>query len=145
MVEYIHAMATIDGGEGLLAIVLRNKDASWSRGRQCKFYTEPNNPLQLGFIRYGPHDEVKPHAHIPCKRTTEQTQEVLFVRYGSITVTIYDGMGNVVKSVTLTRGECILLIAGGHSLQAYDNAEIIEVKNGPYIGREQDKVEFPNE
>lgn len=140
MVEYIRANPSIEGHEGLLAIVIKNNES-----RLSGFFTEPNNPLQMGLLRYVPNHEVMPHVHLPRVRVTEQSQEVLFVRKGSLTVSIYSGNGELVKRVTLSSGDCILLVAGGHSLRTYDHTELIEIKMGPYQSRDNDKVDFPTE
>lgn len=139
METYIYAPDKIEGGEGLLAIVSRNRP-TYDKPSGATFLTEKDNPLQLGILRYKAHDEVKPHVHLSRSRTTERTQEVLFVRYGCVTVTIYTSEGEKVRTVTLTGGDCILLIAGGHSLLSYGGAEVVEVKLGPYTGRENDKT-----
>lgn len=139
MVEYIRANPSIEGSDGLLAIVIKDKS------RLDGFFTEPNNPLQLGLIRYPPNRTIAPHIHLPRMRITEQSQEVLFIRQGTLTVNVYAGNGELVKRVTLSSGDCILLVAGGHSLQTYSDTELIEVKMGPYTNRENDKIEFPTD
>lgn len=140
MIEYIRANPSPEGNDGLLAIVVKHDEQ-----RLGGFFTEPNNPLQLGLIRYPPNHEINPHVHLPRVRITEQSQEVLFVRKGSLTISIYSGNGELVKRVTLSSGDCILLMAGGHSLRTYDHTELIEIKMGPYESRDSDKVDFPTE
>lgn len=143
MIERIYAPAHIDGGEGLLAIVVRARNHIVVDPPSISFLTEPDNPLQLGVINYKPGQSVPAHIHLPNKRTVELTQEVLFIRKGTITVNMYTGRGDSAGFVTLNRGDVIMLVAGGHSLLSYDDSEIIECKVGPYVGRERDKVEFP--
>jgi mannose-6-phosphate isomerase-like protein (cupin superfamily) len=41
----------------------------------------------------------------------------------------------------LESGDVILLIKGGHGFEVLEELEMIEVKQGPYLG-EQDKVRF---
>ena len=41
----------------------------------------------------------------------------------------------------LEQGDVILLAFGGHGFKIIDDAEIIEVKQGPYAG-EKDKIRF---
>lgn len=141
MIEWLRAPADIDGGEGLLAIILRG-DSGVSRNRIPMFVTEQDNPLQVGIIQYDADDQVTPHRHLPHKRTTERTQEVLIVRSGTIAVTVYTSDGMFVDTVTLVRGDVIVLIGGGHSLRSISESEIVEVKSGPYAGRDMDKVEI---
>jgi hypothetical protein len=143
MIERIYAPAHIDGGEGLLAIVVRGRSNGVIDPPGIQFITERDNPLQLGVINYSAGQIVQAHVHLPNKRTVELTQEVLFVRKGTITVNIFTGHGDSAGYVTLSRGDVILLVAGGHSVIAYDSAEVIEIKQGPYSGKDRDKVEFP--
>jgi hypothetical protein len=39
----------------------------------------------------------------------------------------------------MNMGDTILLIAGGHGFDILEDSKIIEVKQGPYEGAEQDK------
>lgn len=145
MLEYISDNASIDGSAGLLAIVLKiGRETIEERAK--KFFTEKDNPIQLGLLHYGINEEVPAHIHLPrTRRGFEETQEVLFIRKGCVSVSIYSPNGNLIKTVTLSEGDCILLMAGGHSLRTYSQSEIIEVKLGPYTGRENDKIDFPIE
>lgn len=142
MIEHIYAPAHIDGGEGLIAIVIHAPNDKEITPPGIQFITTPTQPLQLGLINYGPNQTVAPHVHLSQMRMIEQTQEVLFVRRGVISITLYTGIGEEIKCITLTKGSVIMLCGGGHSVLSYDNAEIVEVKNGPYYGRDKDKIEF---
>ncbi len=145
MIEYIRAPAHIDGGEGLIAIVVRmpkdNRD--YPTSHKAQFLTEPSNPLQMALIDYKGNDRVEAHIHHPVTRTIERTQEALFIRKGTITVTLYTSRGEHVQYVTLCRGDVILLMGGAHSIVSYDSAQVIEIKTGPYISRELDKIDIP--
>jgi hypothetical protein len=143
MIEYIQAPPNIDGGEGLLAIVIHCPKDKEPRTAGAQFVTDKEQPLQLGVISYKAGQSVNAHVHYPRVRVIERTQEVLFIRSGIVTVYIYTGCGELVRFVTLKRGDCVMFVAGGHGLYSYDNAEIIEVKTGGYIDREHDKLEFP--
>ncbi|MCX6327803.1 MAG: hypothetical protein NT144_14345, partial [Bacteroidia bacterium] len=45
------------------------------------------------------------------------------------------------ESRLLIQGDVILLAAGGHGFEMIEPSEIIEIKQGPYVG-ERDKVRF---
>lgn len=140
MIEYINSPATPEGSAGLLAIVVRHNTNVFGTPRGIRFLTDKMNPLQLALINYNPSDEVKAHRHLPIERKTEVTQEVLFVRSGTITVCLYTEDGTPVDYVTLTKGDVILLMGGAHSLKTYTNSEVVEVKSGPYLSRALDKI-----
>ena len=47
-------------------------------------------------------------------------------------VKIYDDSKQLIEQVTLTKGDSICLIAGGHGILTTKNCKFIEVKQGPY-------------
>ena len=53
----------------------------------------------------------------------------------------YDKKKVYLESITLEKGDIILLANGGHGFEMLENSEIIEVKQGPYVG-ESDKERF---
>lgn len=143
-VQKIYAPESLDGSEGLLAIILRYPGYRVHQ-RSTEFHTDKNSPLQLATIRFRSGDEIKPHYHLPRKRTLEQTQEVLTVIAGSIHVTVYCGFGTgreIVAQETLLPGDTIIFLSGGHSIRALDDSHVIEVKLGPYTERSEDKVDY---
>jgi hypothetical protein len=145
MIEYIKTEPDSDGnGNVTLAIVIyaRNIKEHHQVGRGRDFVTHTDNELQVGLLNFISNDVINPHMHHSRTRMVSRTQEVFFVRYGSLTVTLYDPLGYEVNQVTLTSGDVIVLLAGGHALRTYTNSEIVEVKLGPYVSREIDKKDF---
>ena len=53
----------------------------------------------------------------------------------------YDDEKNYLESRILESGDVILLAFGGHGFEMIEDSEIIEVKQGPYVG-EADKTRF---
>ncbi len=68
-------------------------------------------------------------------------QEVLFIRKGRLRVDFYDADQRYLESRILHPGDVILLIQGGHGFEVLEEVEMIEVKQGPYVG-ERDKTRF---
>jgi len=68
-------------------------------------------------------------------------QEVLFIKAGKVRVDFYNDQQDYLESRIIVTGDVILLAAGGHGFEMIEPSEIIEVKQGPYIG-ELDKVRF---
>ena len=133
--EYIRD-AHPDGGEGLLAIVIRSGQ---SPVPGCQFVTEPHHPLQVAVMRHERGHVVPPHVHLERPRTYTLTQEVLVVGSGVYRVTVYTSTGRKVQDVILATGDTVVLLAGGHSVRAITDGELLEVKTGPYGGRAADK------
>jgi hypothetical protein len=66
---------------------------------------------------------------------------VLFIRNGKLRIDFYDAEKTYLESRILEKGDVILLIQGGHGFEVLEDLEMIEVKQGPYVG-EQDKTRF---
>jgi len=84
---------------------------------------------------------IPPHVHNPVKREVEYTKEVLFIKSGVVRVDFYTDDKTYLESTILRAGDVVLLAFGGHGFEILEEAEIIEVKQGPYAG-EGDKVRF---
>jgi mannose-6-phosphate isomerase-like protein (cupin superfamily) len=84
---------------------------------------------------------IKPHVHNIVSREVHYTNEVLFIKSGKVRVDFYGANQGYRESRVLERGDIILLICGGHGFEMLEPTEMIEVKQGPYVG-EQDKVRF---
>ena len=56
-------------------------------------------------------------------------------------VDYYDDDRNYLESRVLNQGDVALLAYGGHGFEMLEDSEMIEVKQGPYVG-EMDKVRF---
>ena len=121
----------------LFAIIVR---ASY-RDRGIQFFTPDDFSQQLAYMRRPTGHLIEPHIHNPVPREVVYTQEVLFIRSGRLRVDFYDDERTWVESRELGAGDVILLAAGGHGFEVLDEAEIIEVKQGPYAG-DQDKTRF---
>jgi hypothetical protein len=72
--------------------------------------------------------------HNPVSRAVEFTQEALFLRRGRLRVDFYSEAGIYLESRELSAGDVILLIRGGHGFEVLEEIEMVEVKQGPYVG-----------
>jgi hypothetical protein len=84
---------------------------------------------------------VPPHTHNSVKRDVHFTQEVLVIKSGKVRVDYYDDDRSYLESRVLNQGDVVLLAYGGHGFEMLEDSEMIEVKQGPYVG-EMDKVRF---
>lgn len=105
------------------------------------FFTPSEYSQQLAFMRHTAGKEIQPHIHNPVPRQVTYTQEVLFIRRGILRVDFYSNDQNYLESRTLRKGDVILLIKGGHGFEVIEEVEMLEVKQGPYVG-EEDKTRF---
>jgi len=107
-----------------------------------RFFTPGSFSQQLGYMNRPKGHVVPPHDHNPVPRTIEWTQEALFIRRGRVRLDIYlPESREYFASHILKAGDVALLAHGGHGLVMLEQSEIIEVKQGPYVG-EMDKTRF---
>lgn len=121
----------------LLAIIIRSNFEK----EGISFFTPDDFSQQLGYMKRPSGYIIDPHVHNHVERKVTLTQEVLFIKSGKIRVDFFSEKKEYLQSSILTQGDVILLAAGGHGFEIIDNAEIIEVKQGPYCG-DADKTRF---
>ncbi len=124
-----------DGEE--LAVILRRE----FRADGIAFLTPNEYSQQLGYMNRPAGYVIPPHVHNPVAREVRFTKEVLFVRSGRVRVDFYTDARDYIESAVLRAGDVILLATGGHGFTMMEPTEMIEVKQGPYVG-EQDKTRF---
>lgn len=130
-------LVQIYNNQELLAIVIKNnytKDG-------VEFFTKEDSPQQIAFMKHNKGKKIDAHIHNVVKREISQTQEVLIIKKGSLRVDFYDEHRAYIKSYILDTGDLILLMNGGHGFKCLDEVEMIEIKQGPYLQKD-DKVRF---
>ena len=106
-----------------------------------EFFTPDDFSQQLAFMKHPKGKIIQPHLHNAVTREVHFTKEVLIVRKGTLLVDFFDDDKQFLESRELYSGDIILLAFGGHGFKCLDDVEMIEVKQGPYLG-EADKVRF---
>ena len=128
---------TITNKGQTLAIILRTT----YKEKGINFFTPNEFSQQLAYMNRPSGYEIQPHVHNAVQREVQFTKEVLFIKSGKVRVDFYDNEKNYLESRILVSGDVILLAFGGHGFEMIDDSEIIEVKQGPYVG-EADKTRF---
>ena len=105
------------------------------------FFSPDDLSQQLAYMRHPAGKIIQPHVHNPVPREVEYTQEVLFIKKGRLRVDFYNDHQEYLESRLLEAGDVILLVTGGHGFEVVEEIEMIEVKQGPYVG-EKDKTRF---
>ncbi len=142
MIQYIHDPDDVDGGEGLLALVIWRGHAP-PDGTAVEFLTSPTEPQQVAVICYPQGHVVPAHVHHEHERRVRRTTEVLVVQDGMLRVTVYSSRGREVQTVELGTGDVIALLSGGHRVEFLWSSTVLEIKQGPYAGsRQADKREL---
>ena len=128
----------IEHQDKTIAIILR-RDFSASASR---FFSPADFSQQFGFLVHRKGHTIPAHFHKKIQREITLTQEVLLIKKGEIQVNLYSGGQEFLTSRSLRAGDIIFLCSGGHGFTMLQDSEIVEVKQGPYSGRDSDKENF---
>jgi len=120
----------------VLVLILRNSE--FPRG--LNFHTSEKDFLQVATWNYPKGKKTIPHLHKIANRKVSRTQELVFLKKGKMKVRIFDEKGKFLRQKLLRTGDIIIFFWGGHSFEILENnTQVLEVKNGPYLGLEKDK------
>jgi hypothetical protein len=103
------------------------------------FLSKEEFPLQLGISSYKQGQKITPHIHLDRKIIVENIQEAIYIKNGQTVVNLYDKTKKLFQSVILSAGDLIFFIAGGHGFEMLQDTTLIEIKQGPYLGKNIDK------
>lgn len=122
-----------------VAFVLR--DNEWPRG--LSFITPDETFIQVGSWRYNAGKVLDAHVHKEYRRVATKTQEAVFVKQGKMKVTLYSQARAVAEEIVLRAGDLLVITEAGHGYEILENdTQILEVKNGPFVGVDVDKEKF---
>lgn len=114
---------------------------AWSEG--LGFYSNDEEFVQVGSWQYNKGKELLKHIHNQVERSVDRTQEVLYIRRGSIKARIYTLDEVFVEELTVKQGDTLILLNSGHGYEILeDGTQVLEIKNGPYLGAERDRRRF---
>lgn len=132
-------METIKNNDQIIAIIYRDDD--WIEG--LNFITPNELFIQVGSWWYNKGKKLDSHIHKDYAREAIRTQEMTYVKSGSMKVLLYDEEKNYLQSFILHEGDLAIFAYGGHGYEILeDDTKIIESKNGPFISVEKDKEKF---
>lgn len=101
---------------------------------QTRFVTPDHYYQQAGFIVYPKGGHIRRHAHLPLQRHLTGTPETLILRKGKIDIDLYAMDKSFLGTWTLSTGDIILLVSGGHQCRCLEDSVLLEIKQGPYTG-----------
>ncbi len=106
-----------------------------------EFFTPNEFSQQLAYMKHPKGKKIDAHTHNVIAREVSYTKEVLIIRKGKLRVDFYEDNQKYIESHIVEEGDIILLAFGGHGFECLEEVEMVEIKQGPYLG-EQDKVRF---
>lgn len=104
------------------------------------FFSPPESSFQFGLLAHQKGFVEPPHYHKAVARTIMDLQQMLVVQRGSLALELYSDEGVFLREIILRPGDAIVLIHGVHALRALEDYQCISVKQGPFMGTEQDKI-----
>lgn len=105
-----------------------------------RFFSPPESSFQFGLLAHEAGFEEAPHYHKPFERTIKDLQQMFVVQRGVVDVILYDDEGFLIDTVRLKQGDAIVLIHGVHAVKVIEDMQCISVKQGPFMGAENDKI-----
>lgn len=126
----------VQNGE-LIALII---DTAGDFRQGVHFISDEDWPLQLGLLAHPGGHSIPAHSHVERQTSGKiTTQEFLLLLNGRMDVDFYDAQGILFQSETLVSGQALLQVRGGHGFSFQEPSRIIELKLGPYLGKDKDK------
>jgi hypothetical protein len=111
---------------------------AWKDGLQ--FFSQDSEFVQFGTWGYPKDKNLLAHIHNEVKREVLWTQEVIYVRKGKLRAHIFNSKEEKIRDIDVHEGDIIVLLRGGHGYTVLEEGtQVLEVKNGPYVGPDKDR------
>jgi len=127
----------INHNDKILAIIIK---ADYQKDG-VEFFTPNDFSQQLAYMKHPKGKKIDAHTHNVIPREVSYTKEVLVIRKGRLRVDFYEEDQSYIESQVVSKGDVILLAYGGHGFECLEEVEMIEIKQGPFLG-DRDKVRF---
>jgi len=111
-----------------------------TRVSQTTFFSPPESSFQFGLLAHEAGFVEAPHFHREIQREINDLQQMFVVQRGVVAVQLYSDDKKLLKEVVLRAGDAIVLIHGVHAIKVVEDMQCISVKQGPFLGTENDKV-----
>jgi hypothetical protein len=104
------------------------------------FFSPPESSFQFGLLAHRAGFSEPPHYHKPFPREVVDLQQMFVMQRGEIVIELYSDEGDLLREINLRAGDAIVLIHGVHALRVLQDFQAISVKQGPFLGSENDKI-----
>lgn len=104
------------------------------------FFSRAESSFQFGLLAHEKGFVEQPHYHRPFERRICDLQQMFVVQKGVIAVELYSDDNCLIREVVLRKGDAIVLIRGIHAIRVLEDMQCISIKQGPFLGTENDKV-----
>ena len=100
-----------------------------------EFLTDDSSYQQVAYMGHPSGHKIIPHFHNKIERTVDYTCETLIIRKGILEVVLYENQIEKYR-FNMSAGDVITLFSGGHGFNVIEDVEMIEIKQGPFMGPE---------
>lgn len=121
---------------------IRYAEIIWAdtRVEKTTFFSPESSSFQFGLLAHKAGFQEPAHYHKPFERQINDLQQMFVVQRGVVVVELYNDQGKLLREITLGQGDAIVLIHGVHAIRVLEDMQCISVKQGPFLGTENDKV-----
>lgn len=102
------------------------------------FFSPEDFCMQVGLHNRPKDYDIAAHEHAPFENISIATQEVFYILKGKVRVGLFY-KGEKVEDVIMKEGYTIILNTG-HDLTFLEDTRMFEVKQGPYRGKDKEKI-----
>jgi len=132
-------MEVIQHDNRIISIIYRDSD--WVKG--LNFITPDELFIQVGSWWYDKGKKLDAHVHKEFDRNSSRTQESIYIKQGSVKVSLFTEDEKFLQDYILFEGDLAIFGYGGHGYEILENdTKVIESKNGPFISVDSDKKKF---
>jgi hypothetical protein len=104
------------------------------------FFSPAESSFQFGLLAHAAGYVEDPHYHKAVTRRIDDLQQMFVVQRGVVDVMLYTDDGELFRTVRLGPGDAIVLIHGVHAIEVIEDFQALSVKQGPFLGDEEDKI-----
>ena len=109
--------------------------------KETKFFSPADSSFQFGLLAHEAGFVEPAHYHKPIiNRNINDLQQMFVVQRGVVAVEFFDEHGKMFREVVLRSGDGIVLVHGTHAVRVIEDMQCISVKQGPFLGAENDKI-----
>jgi hypothetical protein len=106
------------------------------------FFSPDQSSMQFGLLAHQAGFVEAAHYHVSATRTINDLQQMFVVQKGVVAIDFFDPEGIKFREIVLRCGDAVLLTQGTHSVRVLETMQCVSVKQGPFLGPDQDKIEI---
>ena len=123
---------------------IRYAEILWASAtaEETKFFSPADSSFQFGLLAHGKGFVEPAHFHKKLARPIDDLQQMFVVQRGVVAVDFFASDGTKLREVILKAGDAIVLVHGTHAIRVIEDMQCVTVKQGPFMGVMNDKIEI---